>query len=116
MEKKNSRQGISAEVFGQFNQKADYIPKVIAKSAVVKEEIKRLIEKSILFQSLNKEDLNIVIDAMEEVDAEPGQAIITEGEKGDTLYIIDEGQYDCFKVINGKQTYLKTYKGGDFFG
>jgi hypothetical protein len=54
MEKKNSRQGISAEVFGQFNQKADYIPKVIAKSAVVKEEIKRLIEKSILFLSLNK--------------------------------------------------------------
>jgi len=52
---------------------------VISKSAAAKEEIRRLIEKSILFQSLNKEDLNIVIDAMEEVDAEPGQAIITEG-------------------------------------
>jgi CRP-like cAMP-binding protein len=33
--------------------------------------------------------LSIVIDAMEEVSAEPGQSIITEGEKGDTLYIID---------------------------
>lgn len=77
MEKKNSRQGISAEVFGQFNQKADYIAKVIAKSTAVKEEIKTLIEKSILFKSLNKEDLNIVIDAMEEVEAVPGQAIIT---------------------------------------
>ena len=76
--------------------------KVIAKSTAVKEEIKTLIEKSILFKSLNKEDLNIVIDAMEEVEAVPGQAIITEGEKGDTLYIIDEGEYDCFKVINGK--------------
>jgi CRP-like cAMP-binding protein len=53
---------------------------------------------------------------MEEVIAEPGQAIITEGEKGDTLYIIDEGEYDCVKVINGKPTYLKTYKAGDFFG
>ena len=31
---------------------------------------------------------------------------------GDTLYIIDEGEYDCYKVIGGKQTYLKTYKPG----
>jgi len=31
MEKKNSRQGISAEVFGQFNKKADYVAKVIPK-------------------------------------------------------------------------------------
>jgi cAMP-dependent protein kinase regulator len=53
---------------------------------------------------------------MEEVHAEPGQAVITEGEKGDTLYIIDEGEFDCFKVIAGKQTYLKTYHAGDFFG
>jgi hypothetical protein len=37
---------------------------VIAKSPETKEQIRKLIEKSILFQSLNKEDLNIVIDAM----------------------------------------------------
>ena len=116
MEKKNSRQGISAEVFGQFNKKAEWVPKVIAKDASAKEEIKKLIEKSILFQSLNKEDIGIVIDAMEEVHAEPEQAIITEGERGDTLFIIDEGEFDCYKVIGGKQTYLKTYKLGDFFG
>jgi len=65
MEKKNSRQGISAEVFGQFNKKADYVPKIIPKDTATKDEIKRLIEKSILFQSLNKEDIGIVIDAME---------------------------------------------------
>ena len=100
MEKKNSRQGISAECFGLFNKKAEYVQKVIPKDAATKEEIKKLIEKSILFQSLNKEDLGIVIDAMEEVSAQPAQSIITEGEKGDTLYIIDEGEYDCFKIIN----------------
>lgn len=116
MEKKNSRQGISAEVFGQFNQKAEYVPKVIPKSTPTKEEIKRLIEKSILFQSLNKEDIGIVIDAMEEITTQPGQSIITEGEKGDSLFIIDAGEYDCYKLLAGKQTYLKTYKVGDFFG
>mgnify|MGYP000016392909 CR=1 FL=1 len=116
MEKKNSRQGISAEVFGQFNQKAEYVPKVIPKTTPTKEEIKRLIEKSILFQSLNKEDIGIVIDAMEEITTQPGQSIITEGEKGDSLFIIDAGEYDCYKLLAGKQTYLKTYKVGDFFG
>lgn len=116
MEKRGSRQGISAEVFGQFNKKADYTAKVIPKDPAVKDEIKRLIEKSILFQSLNREDIGIVIDAMEEVTTTEGQDIITEGERGDTLYIIDQGEYDCFKIIGGKQTYLKTYKVGDFFG
>jgi cAMP-dependent protein kinase regulator len=53
---------------------------------------------------------------MEEVTTTEGQPIITEGERGDTLYIIDQGEYDCFKIIGGKQTYLKTYKVGDFFG
>jgi len=115
-DKKNSRQGISAEVFGQFNKKASFVAKVIEKDPATRETINKLIEKSILFQSLNKEDNNIVINAMEELKAEPGQAIITEGEKGDTLFIIGEGQYDCSKVIHGKETYLKTYQPGEFFG
>lgn len=37
MEKKNSRQGISAEVFGQFNKKTDYVQKIIPKDSVTKE-------------------------------------------------------------------------------
>ncbi len=65
MEKENSRQGISAQCFGEFNKKAEYEAKVIPKSAETKQKIKQLIEKSIIFQSLNKEDLGIVIDAME---------------------------------------------------
>jgi cAMP-dependent protein kinase regulator len=89
---------------------------VIPKDATTKQEIKALIEKSILFSNLNKEDFGIVIDAMEELHTEAGQDVIVEGEQGDTLYIIDQGEYDCYKVLGGKQTYLKTYHPGDFFG
>ena len=53
---------------------------------------------------------------MAEVSTTAGQDVIVEGEQGDTLYIIQEGEFDCYKVINGTQTYLKTYKGGEFFG
>lgn len=76
--------------------------KVVEKEPAVCLKIKKLIEKSILFSSLNNEDLGIVIGAMEVVVAQPGQAIITEGERGDTLYIIDSGEYNCFKVLSGK--------------
>jgi cAMP-dependent protein kinase regulator len=65
-----------------------------------------------LFNSLNKEDISIVIDAMEEVLTSAGEDVIVEGEQGNTLFIIGSGEFDCFKVINGSQTYLKTYKPG----
>ena len=103
-------------MFGQFNQKAEFVPSVIQKSAETKDQIKRLIEKSILFNNLNNDDINIVIDAMAEVTTIAGQDVIVEGEQGDTLFIIESGEFDCFKVIKGSSTYLKTYKAGDFFG
>jgi hypothetical protein len=28
------------------------------------------------------------------------------------LYMVATGEYDCTKVINGTETYLKTYKVG----
>ncbi len=32
------------------------------------------------------------------------------------MYVVDSGEYDCTKVISGKETYLKTYKSGESFG
>jgi len=52
---------------------------VIPKDAETKDSIKRLIEKSILFSNLNRDDINIVIDAMEEIVTTPGQDVIIEG-------------------------------------
>lgn len=53
---------------------------------------------------------------MEEIEVVEGQTVIEEGSKGDTLYIIDEGKYDCFKVINGESIKVKNYEPGQFFG
>lgn len=111
-----SRQAISAEVFGVYNKKEEFKPKVVAKSPETKQQIKSLVEKIILFQSLNKEDINIVIDAMEEISVKEGETVIEEGSKGDTLYIIETGEYDCFKVIKGENLNVKSYAPGQFFG
>lgn len=49
---------------------------------------------------------------MEEKSYQKGDHVIDEGDKGDCLYIVSEGEYDCFKVIGGENKYLKTYKKG----
>lgn len=62
--KKVSRQGISAEAFGQFNKKSEYAPKVIEKTPELEERIKKLLSKSVMFQNLNPDELHIVVQAM----------------------------------------------------
>lgn len=42
--------------------------------------------------------------------------VITEGEDGDVLYVLESGELDCSKILDGKDTYLKTFKPGDVFG
>lgn len=71
-----------------------------------------LINKSILFQALNDDDKIIIMNAMEEVKTTAESNVIKEGDQGDQLYIIAEGDFDCFKILSGKNTYLKTYKPG----
>lgn len=60
--------------------------------------------------------MNIVIDAMSIEQIGFGQNVIKEGDEGLILYVVGSGQFDCTKVISGKQTYLKTYKTGEYFG
>ena len=49
---------------------------------------------------------------MEEKHVSEGETVIKEGDKGDTLYIVGEGEFDCTKIIQSEEKYLKTYKKG----
>jgi len=62
-----------------------------------------------MMRALNKEELDVVIDAMKEVKFNANSPIITEGEAGAVMYVVEDGQLDCFKIISGKETYLKTF-------
>lgn len=121
--RKRNRSGVSAEVYGEFNKKEEFVAKVcfktiqiIPKSEDTKTRILILLGNSILFKSLDTKDAEIVMGAMEEKSSKAGETIIQEGERGDVLYMVQEGQFDCYKKIDGKQTFLKTYHSGDAFG
>ncbi len=46
----------------------------------------------------------------------PGQAIVTEGEGGDTAYLIESGSCDVYKLIDGKETLIRRLSAGAVFG
>ena len=116
--KKGMRTSVSAEVYGFHNKKKPYVPRVIPKTA---EQIKRIKERcmlSFIFNSLEDKELKTVIDSFEEKRYKAGQNVITQGEEGDVLYLVDSGELDCEKVFKSGDppTHLKIYKAGESFG
>ena len=77
---KGPRVSVSAEVFGQFNKKENFKPKVIQKSEQVKQAIMDKIEKSFMFSALDDQEKQIVVDAMAEHHAITGEVVIKEGD------------------------------------
>lgn len=74
--------------------------------------------QSFMFMGLDDGDMEVVIDAMDEKKAKAGTNIIVEGENGGELYVVEEGQLDCFKKFPDapEPKFLKTYVPGDAFG
>lgn len=55
---------------------------------------------------------------MQEIRPHKEDKVITEGDDGDCLFVIDSGTYKCTKVFAGntEPTHLKTYEPGEAFG
>ena len=49
---------------------------------------------------------------MSEKEFQSGETVIQEGDDGNELFIVESGEFDCFKEINGNETYLKSYHQG----
>jgi cAMP-dependent protein kinase regulator len=93
------RSGVSAEAYGKFNKKQEFVARVIKKTEVQKKRILERIMMSFLFNSLEDKDVNTVIDAMEEKIVKAKTHVIKEGEQGDVLYLIESGILECYKTF-----------------
>lgn len=94
---RGQRSSVSAEAYGMFNIKAVFVPKIIPKSKEQKERIYNKIIQSFLFNCLEDNDLNTVIDAMEERRYQENDYVIRQGENGSVLYLVESGELDCYK-------------------
>ena len=112
------RSGVSAEVYGLFHKKEDFVAKVVPKTQEQISSIKSSVIYSFLFGNLEQKDLEIVINAMEEKIFKKGENIINQGEKGDCLYFVEEGKANCYKKFpnEAEPKLVKEYQSGDAFG
>jgi len=117
--KKGQRTSVSAEAYGVFNKKRLYQPKVVEKSEDAKQRIRERLSQAFMFAMLDEKEKNIVINAMEECKFAVGDKVITQGDDGDVLYVVDAGELSCFrrmKAEDTEDTFLKKYQPGEAFG
>lgn len=109
---------MSAEVYGFYNPKQAFVPKVVEKDENQKETLRNLLRKIFMFKTLEEKDMNIVIDAMEERKYNADDVVIQQGDDGSELYVCYEGELNCSKIFSGKteSQFLKTYVPGEVFG
>ena len=70
-----------------------------------------------IFQSLSNEEILKVAKMTNHIQFQKGQMLIQDGEKSDTLYIINKGKVKLSKyTTDGKEQILYIMTAGDFFG
>jgi len=112
------RKSVSAEGYDpDADDDDDDEPHVVhGKSDEQRKRLTAVVDNMLLFKNIDTEQFNQVIDAMFEKVVEPGENIIKEGDDGDYFYIIEKGQYDVYKEIEGEQKKVFQYDNKGNFG
>jgi hypothetical protein len=74
-------------------------------------------EASLLFRDFSREELAAVIRGMRLLAFEPGDIVITEGEPGESLFVLTTGVAKAFvRAPDGRNLIAREMTEGDFFG
>lgn len=65
------------------------------------EKLRNRLLQAFMFNALDEKELNIVIGAIEEVTCKANENVITEGDQGDCMYVLESGSLKCTKVFPG---------------
>ncbi|VEV59156.1 CAMP-dependent protein kinase regulatory subunit, putative [Plasmodium vinckei vinckei] len=115
--RQSKRMSVSAEAYGEWNKKKEnFIAKVHKKDDKEKKKIREALNESFLFNHLNHLEMETIINAFFDAHVKEGDHIINEGDEGDLLYVIDEGEIEIYKTKNNKKEVLTTLKSKDVFG
>uniref|UniRef100_A0A8C9GB18 cAMP-dependent protein kinase regulatory subunit-like n=1 Tax=Piliocolobus tephrosceles TaxID=591936 RepID=A0A8C9GB18_9PRIM len=113
----SKRLSVSAEAYGEWNKKSEeFVPKVYKKSENEKKKIHEALNESFLFNHLNEQEMETIINAFSDEIVKKDVNIINEGDEGNVLYVIDTGEVEIFKTKDGKKEVLTVLKSKDVFG
>jgi len=112
------RPSISAEAFGTWNRKEEFKPRVIEKTLEQIQQLRTKLDKSFMFSVLDDSEKEMIIQAMEERKFAPSQWVIQQGDDGNELFVVDQGDLECSKVFKqgDDPKVLKNYGPGEAFG
>lgn len=85
------------------------------KSEELTAEIQKAFKSHFLFNQMQEEAANAVINAMEMVNVPIGTVIIKEGDKGDNCYYIESGKFACYEKAKGNNM-INQLHNSDIFG
>ncbi|XP_037946770.1 cAMP-dependent protein kinase type II regulatory subunit isoform X2 [Teleopsis dalmanni] len=107
------RKSVFAEAYDPENEDDDEgATAVFPKSDEQRIRLIESVKNVLLFRSLDKEQMNQVLDAMFERRVQPDEYIIRQGEDGDNFYIIETGTYKV--IVN--DNHVHTYNNSGNFG
>merc|ERR1719440_1113827 len=69
-----------------------------------------------MFKNMQDDNIGTIVDAMEERTFDANTQIVTQGEDGSVMWVIEEGTLECSKKIEGVEKVVKTCGRGDLFG
>lgn len=111
-----TRISVSAEAYGEWNQKQAFTPPKHDKTDEQRGRLKEVLLKSFLFAGLEDKEMTIILDAMEEVKTEKGGKVINQGDNGDFLFVVESGSLGCYIKKDGAEKNVMTCRNGDVFG
>ena len=112
------RTSVSAEVYGTFNKKQKFEPKVVPKTEEQRALLRERFLECFMFQSLDEKELETIINAAEEKKVKEGEFVIKQDDDGDHLYVVISGNLKCTKIFTGEKDpkFLLNYTPGSAFG
>lgn len=113
------RAAISAEVVQDPTKRYSTVAPIGAtkeKTPAIRKLIMDAVNNNILFEGLNGEHKNMIIDQMWRLEVKEATNIIEQGDRGDNLYVVEKGSFDVF-VKTGDKTRKVAVRGpGSCFG
>lgn len=108
----NRRKSVAAERYDPSKDKNVSTP-VYPKTSDQNKRLSKSVHSIFLFKSLDTEQLNKVIDAMQEIRCDDGEVIIKDGdEEAEFFYVVESGTYE----INVNGVVVHTYVDEGSFG
>ena len=83
----------------------------------MKNNIDEFLLKIDIFSTLNKEEINLIIDSFHIIDIGKDEAIFKQGDEGNELFIVKAGEIAIsIDLPDGNKHEITSFSSGDFFG